>query len=98
MGQFDGMTDSYSHTNRREDIPQATYVTVAAHYSEEVRQSAWEYLCDTHPEMGELKEAGPDDAWMHYLSNGDSAGSYLHRTLNGTYGKFWTSRKERVAA
>lgn len=26
MGSFDGMTDSYNYTNRRDDIPQVSYV------------------------------------------------------------------------
>ena len=35
MGHFDGMTDSYEYTNRRDDIPQVQYVFTEQHISPE---------------------------------------------------------------
>lgn len=31
-GHFDGMTDSYDYSNRRDDIPQVKYITVGAYH------------------------------------------------------------------
>ena len=39
-GRFDGMTDCYDYTNRREDLPQVKYAHVHVRYSDEIRQAA----------------------------------------------------------
>ncbi len=39
MGRFDGMTDSYEYTNRRDDIPQVSYVFLNREISDDIYQS-----------------------------------------------------------
>lgn len=39
MGRFDGMTDSYEYTNRRDDIPQVSYVFISRTISPAVKES-----------------------------------------------------------
>jgi Large polyvalent protein associated domain 29 len=43
-GHFDGMTDMYENSNRRDDLPQAKYVTVSRHMSETTKLSLIEKL------------------------------------------------------
>lgn len=39
MGHFDGMTDSYDYSNRRDDVPQVNYVFLNRDISEDVYES-----------------------------------------------------------
>jgi hypothetical protein len=43
-GHFDGMTDMYENTNRRDDLPQAKFVSVNREMSEPVKNSLIEKL------------------------------------------------------
>ena len=43
-GHFDGMTDSYEYSNRRDDIPQTKYLHINNDISDDLRQAAWAYL------------------------------------------------------
>lgn len=42
-GHFDGMTDSYEYSNRRDDIPQVQFVFVEVDYSDELIEAAKAY-------------------------------------------------------
>ena len=48
-GHFDGMNDIYEYSNRNRDIPQTKYLSVDNHYSDELRQKAWEFLYKKYP-------------------------------------------------
>lgn len=43
-GHFDGMSDIYEYSNRREGLPQAKYVLVAFNYSDEIKKAAAAYF------------------------------------------------------
>ena len=42
-GHFDGMTDCYDFSNRRDDLPQVKFVMVYADYSDEIQAAAAAY-------------------------------------------------------
>lgn len=60
MGHFDGMTDSYEYTNRRDDIPQVQYVFPEQSISPEYARVLLGLLKDTKmqgiPDTLEIKE------------------------------------------
>lgn len=43
-GHFDGMTDMYEYSNSNENIPQVKFVSASANYSNEIKQSAWDFI------------------------------------------------------
>jgi len=43
-GHFDGMTDSYEYNNRIDGLPQAKFVFVEVHYSDEIKADARAYI------------------------------------------------------
>lgn len=45
-GHFDGSTDCYHVSNRRDDLPQAKFVHVETRYSEEIRKAAADYIAN----------------------------------------------------
>lgn len=94
-GQFDGMTDCYNYTNRREDLPQVSFVSVDACYSAELRQAAWDELRRYIDEAAELPadytKLTSERVW------GDYATSLVFRFLRGSrlqecYARFWLGR------
>lgn len=48
-GHFDGMTDYYELSNRRDDIPQAKYVIERREFSDELRAKAYAWLRAQYP-------------------------------------------------
>lgn len=87
-GHFDGMTDMYAYSNRREDIPQVKYVTVNAHYSHEMKQEAWEYLRTWLAGYEDKPESYTEAQRCDY-----DISSNVYRVLNGSLSSFWISRK-----
>jgi len=59
MGNFDGMTDSYDYSNRRDDIPQVQYIFTHRERSEELAAAEWEITKECYGLDG-----GPQD-WYH---------------------------------
>jgi len=93
-GHFDGMTDMYEYTNRRDDLPQVQYVFVYADYSEDFKQSVWAFVRQTMQ--------GGEDAPESYLEGGNYnlqgewGHSWVHRVLSGVeLTGFWTAQKPR---
>jgi len=44
LGHFDGMTDYYDYSNSRDDIPQAKYVSISNHFTDSMKQKAWDFV------------------------------------------------------
>ena len=75
-GEFDGMTDSYNYTNRREDIPQVKFVMTQRDMSPEVKEKIENELSrkfDLVPNAG-------DDLW--YKKAGDHLDILVRREFN----------------
>ncbi|HWI50121.1 MAG TPA: LPD29 domain-containing protein [Rummeliibacillus sp.] len=78
MGNFDGMTDSYDYSNRREDIPQVSYVFLNREISEDVYASkfkeykayylSWENLKDMNDTSVPMEGYSPRGFIRHELS------------------------------
>lgn len=47
-GHFDGSDDSYHYSNTREDLPQATFVTVTTSYTDERKRAVWDWVKANH--------------------------------------------------
>lgn len=47
-GHFCGSDDSYHYSNTREDLPQATFVTVTTSYTDERKRAVWDWLKANH--------------------------------------------------
>ena len=80
-GHFDGMDDSYKYSNRRDDLPQVTYVFVDVDYSPETWEAAKAYTVANDGENWEDYSNGSDRPWMY---------------INGALPGFWTARKPKV--
>ena len=64
FGTFDGMTDSYNVSNRRDDIPQVRFVIVHADYSAEVREAVEAYAAERNIDPWRiLSNQYPNDFW-----------------------------------
>ena len=93
MGSFDGMQDMYEYNNRREDLPQVSYVTVSADYSDEFKQALWTMIRAAHVE-GEYAPENYNEAYNHDLSR--EVGRILHGAEDWV--GFWANHKPRAAA
>lgn len=82
QGHFDGMTDSYDYSNRRDDLPQVRFVFVRVDYSDELRTAAREYVAAIN---------GIDEWQRDQYVNLVIAGRWDD-------GEFWLSRKPRQRA
>ena len=61
-GHFCGSDDSYHYSNTREDLPQATFVTVSTTYTDERKRAVWDWVKSTHnPEHPEQLKADTFD-------------------------------------
>ncbi len=79
MGNFDGMTDSYDYSNRRDDVPQVNYVFLNRDISEDIYQSkfneyknyylSWENLKDLDDNSVPMKGYSPRGFIRHELSD-----------------------------
>jgi hypothetical protein len=78
-GHFDGMTDSYEHTNRRDDLPQVKYVSVSFEISETLRSEAQAYVA----QISGIDEH-ERDRYVHMVLNGTWGSA-----------EFWRARKPR---
>ena len=94
MGHFDGMVDCYEYSNRRDDIPQVSYVMVSNEISDEIKQAAWDWMRGYYADMENAPESFKDAGSFQAL--GTWADQALWRVLNGSEGSFWTSLKPRV--
>lgn len=78
MGRFDGMTDSYDYTNRRDDIPQVSYVFLNRTISQDIYESKfneykayyadWADLEDMYDNSVPMKGYSPVGFIRHQLS------------------------------
>lgn len=78
MGNFDGMTDSYEYSNRREDIPQVSYLFLSRDISEDIYEKKfaeykkyyldWENLVDMHDNSLHMQGYNPRGFIRHKLS------------------------------
>lgn len=82
-GYFDGMTDCYEYTNRRDDLPQAKHVFVQFNLSDELKAEAKAFV----DEINGIDEFEKDRyVWM-VLSDDAGWGQ-----------RFWRQRKPKVRA
>lgn len=96
-GRFDGMTDCYNYTNKRDDIPQVKFMFVESQFSYELRQAAWDYIRVLHVGFDGAPagiNAACDSRWSHTIM-GLYADTIVWRVLSGKLGHFWRSRKPR---
>lgn len=101
-GHFDGMTDSYQASNRRDDIPQVKFVFVEVSYSDEIKQAAWDVIrnaCSgTEHTHVDYASARNQRFWQ------DEVSQHVHRFLRGAHtlreksAEFWADRKAPEAA
>lgn len=76
-GHFDGMTDSYEYSNRRNDIPQIKYVTTNRTVTNDIQEAIFDHLKKTHADYENAK--GIDD-WLESLGAGyRTARQYIYR-------------------
>ena len=85
-GTFDGMTDSYNYDNRRDDIPQVKYLFVEVEFTDERRQSVWEWLRANYAEWADAPES-LEEARMARTSGAGGGSVYstdaVHQALHG---------------
>ena len=97
LGNFDGMTDCYTFSNRRDDIPQVYYLFVYPEYSEDLRQECWDYLRDkfnyTDAPIG-YKNASSYPVCFGMIEDGSQL--IANELRNGSHG-FWYSKKPRLS-
>ena len=95
-GHFDGMTDSYEHSNNREDIPQAKYVIVHAEYSTHLQLEVWDWLKANFSGF----EAAPDSVFdahnFYHEGMRESGARILYKYIHSD--EFWKTKKPRIAA
>ena len=81
-GSFDGSTDCYEYSNRREDLPQVKFVFVTNHISDQMSARIWDY-CRSHYSLSVVDRAA-------YMPEMDCDGDTLiRRVFNGICGDFW---------
>ena len=93
-GSFDGMQDLYEYTNVNKDLPQVKYVFVECHYSDQLRQAAWDHIRDWYC-LGD--DVTTDANQAHKVRIDDVWGScVIHRVLGGRECNLWQQLKPRV--
>lgn len=78
LGHFDGMTDSYEYSNRRDDVPQVDYVFLSRDISEDIYEAKfveykkyyhdWENLNDMYDNSVHMQGYNPRGFIRHKLS------------------------------
>lgn len=86
-GSFDGMRDSYEHTNQRDDIPQVKWASVHVRHSDEMRAEAEAFCAGYWADWDSMSEMDRSDRIYRTLRN-DQQGTEGYR--------FWQARKPRV--
>lgn len=76
-GHFDGMTDSYEHSNSRDDIPQAKFVFVRNEASDAIKQAIYDHLRSTWSDGDKLPPAY--DAGCNVRFQGDYVSALVWR-------------------
>jgi hypothetical protein len=89
-GTFDSMTDCQGTKNRDFDGPQAKYVQIENHFSDELKQKAWEYTLKYWSHDEEYPEKYSD--LTHQRIGNDSCTTAVYQMLTGYHGNFWESR------
>jgi hypothetical protein len=77
LGRFDGMTDSYEYSNRRDDVPQVDYVFLSRDISEDIYEARfaeykayygdWENLNDMYDSSVHMQGYNPRGFIRHKL-------------------------------
>ena len=102
FGKFDGMTDCYDVTNRRDDLPQVSYAFVNVEYSDELQQAAWDHAKKTLTGMDCAPESFKDAGKFRNDNFGEWGNTLIWRFLRGDSGSFydwfWRTRKPRITA
>ena len=89
-GHFDGMTDSYHYSNRRDDIPQTKYLFIDNHMSAAMAQAIWHWL--KHVQRYREAELLPDlysEAQYQRFGLHDCVDRMVWQTFNGSREGFW---------
>ena len=85
QGHFDGMTDSYDYSNRRDDLPQVRFVFVRNERSEEMQASLWAYCQANHADASDHESPYHHEDYV-----------LVARLFAGEWGTWLSDRKPRV--
>jgi hypothetical protein len=91
-GHFDGMTDCYEYSNKRDDLPQVKYTHVSVTYTDAVQQKAWDHLRGYLGGMESAPANVNDGRNFRNVQAQEYGSQLLWQTLNGSVGKFWEAR------
>ena len=80
-GSFDGMTDSYSNDNQRNDIAQAKYVQTQRNYSNEARQACFEELKTKWPVLENITDIDSTSHELFEMTGCWTASNFVYREL-----------------
>lgn len=96
-GHFDGMTDSYEYSNKKEELPQVKFVFVNVSFTDSMKQAAWTHLRKWHISLIDAPELYKDATNENF--DGEWGSTWVHRALNGSMEcGFWNSYKPRVSS
>lgn len=103
-GHFDGMTDLYEYSNRRDDIPQTKYMFCEYSYSDDIKQAAYEWIKEHFATEEEIQEAPDrfDDPRNNNLRIGyEFVSTQIYRALGSSLVRydsstFWDSYEQKT--
>ena len=100
-GSFDAMQDIYEYTNHRSDIPQTKYLIIEVHYSDAIKQEAWDFVRNRWGGWESCPADYADLTYRHESDAGINAQQKVGAVLSGQWEapgtpSFWSSRKPRV--
>ena len=94
-GDFDGMTDCYTYRDVKG--PSAKYICVNSHYSDDIRQDAWDYLLSYYGDMDNAPKDFDKATNFYHPGLCMHGGTMINRLLSND-GPFWTARKPKIKA
>lgn len=95
QGHFNGMTDSYEYSSGRDDIPQVKYTFLNVDYSEDLKQKAYEFICNRFSVV-DVPEFYYDVTWSKETTCGSRIRDLVdcvlvNRCFENASKEFWTS-------
>lgn len=82
-GSFNGYEDLYEYTNKRNDIPQAKYVTVNNRMSDKLAQAIYEYVLKNYSGMEGAPDNYKDGCNFRNVNFNDYASGLVYRLYSG---------------
>mgnify|MGYP001573829629 FL=1 len=78
IGRYDGMTDSYEYTNRRDDVPQVSYVFLNRTISDDIYEAKFQEFKNRYADWAELQNMHDN----HVPMMGGSPFSFIRHKLS----------------